>query len=302
MSLIFWSLSILSLLALYHTVAMRSLCAGLTVRYTWYWAVASTAVFCVSTILCGPVFHDTSGWLSGLQCLSAVMLLTPSVCTLGARRPGVAAWQWFVVLPLVFVLAWPGLIQIATSHGRGTVQLSGPAIIGFAVVTLMSASPGLSRTMTLPTLLHLLTVLLTLWPLTGWPWFPIPASLFAPVPLLASKVLANRQLRSRLAQISASASAADRLNEVWGFIQDFYGVVWPQRIMERMRQFEQAEKWRCRLTEDGFQKHDASELTHADLVKPVESFRWVLQRFADADWIDRYVPAIAPGNSSWPKP
>ncbi len=294
---IFWSLFVLSLLGLYQTVSRRSLCAGLTIRYSWAWSVVAMLVCCVSILASYTTTGHAADWFPprwqlGLQYLSAILLLTPAVCTLGARRPGVSAWQWFVVLPLVFVLAWPVLVQLTTSHGRGTIQLSGPAITGFALVTLMSISPGLGGAMTVPALLYLSAVLLTIWPLTGWPFFSVPAGQVAVIPLVISGQLTNRQLKNRYQQISLATSEIHRLNAVWGLLQDLYGVVWPQRMMDRMKQFQQAERWCGCLTAEGFRKTDGTAWTPQELESPVKSFRWVLQRFADSDWIDQYVPLI----------
>lgn len=146
--------------------------------------------------------------------------------------------------------------------------------------------------MTVPALLYLSAVLLTLWPLTGWPFFSVPAGQVAVIPLVLSAQLTNRQLKSRYQQISLATSEIQRLNAVWGLLQDLYGVVWPQRMMDRMKQFQQAEHWCGSLTTEGFQKTDGTAWTRQELTGPVDSFRWVLQRFADSDWIDRYVPLI----------
>lgn len=175
-----WLMTGLAAMNCWQVLQQRTLHSGMTSQYAWCWTQISAVILLAALVLSGPCPLLNPAWTSGLQYLSAILMLTPAVCLLGARRPGVAAWQWFVVLPLVFVLAWPGAIQIVNSNGRIPIELSLPALSGFFLVALMSTAPGLGRGMTIPCLLQLGTAVAAVSPvvpwLPGWPWLFLSAA------------------------------------------------------------------------------------------------------------------------------
>ena len=84
----------------------------------------------------------------------------------------------------------------------------------------------------------------------------------------------------------------------WLLFQDLYGPVWAQRFMNRMAQFERAERWSCSLQRSGFVGLNEQPLQEVDLARPLESFRWVISRFAESEWLERHLPFVAAGTSS----
>ena len=76
-----------------------------------------------------PALQMSDAVTSAAAYFATTMLLTPLVTTLGARRPGIAPWHWFVVLPMVVVLQWPAASQLFGSHWRVPVELNAPATI-----------------------------------------------------------------------------------------------------------------------------------------------------------------------------
>ena len=107
-------------------------------------------------------------WMALPGLLAAVMLLTPGVSTLGARKPGASAWQWFVVAPMIIVLMWPGVSQIVNNRGEDSLELGVPAFAGIIVVLLMSAGTCLGTSLSLPFVLYSASIAVTALPSTGW--------------------------------------------------------------------------------------------------------------------------------------
>lgn len=284
--IVYLAAAMVLLLLSWQLARIRRELEGLVVMYSWYWAVAALGglwLCLLSMVMQGRWIAP--GWVSAAQYLAAILLLTPQVCTLGARKPGAGPWQWFVVLPLIFVLLWPGLIQVVNSHGNASIQLSGPAIAGFCLVTVMSAAPGMGTAATGAALAHLIAVLCCVWPCLSpsFHWMP----LLTPFILLwASRMLLHELQRSTWQQNSES-DLHQRMNAVWQRFQTCYGLIWARRIQDRMLQFQRSERWAVTLDIDGFHSLSGNSfLSSEDLAKPLESFRWTLGRFASPEWLD----------------
>jgi len=293
MSAYAWLMTGLAAMNCWQVLRQRPLHTGMTSVYSWFWTQISALVLLAAAVLSGPFALLNPAWTSGLQYLAAILMLTPAVCLLGARRPGVAAWQWFVVLPLVFVLAWPGAIQIVNSRGRIPIELSLPALSGFLLVALMSTAPGLGRGMTVACLLQLGTTLTAVSPVVPWlpraPWLFLSA---ASVQLLAT-VLAGRCLKRHHARLRQSASLHQQTTQLWLLFQDIYGMIWAQRLLDRAREFERTEKWACSLTLDGFTTLATPAETEQAIARTLPAFRWLLGRFFSGTWLDSRLTAAA---------
>lgn len=281
-----WLMTGLAAMNCWQVLNQRLLHAGMTSRYAWYWSQISALGLLAAVFFSGPVAAMNPAWTSGLQYLSAILMLTPAVCMLGARRPGVAAWQWFVVLPLIFVLAWPGAVQIVNSNGRSSLQLSLPALSGFCLVALMSAAPGLGRGMTVACLLQLAATAIAVSPVVAW--LPHSTWLFSSAALL--QMLATTQagncLRQHQKHIQQASSLHGKTTHLWLLFQDLYGMIWAQRLIERARDFERSEKWACSLTPDGFTSPATAAETEVAVARALPAFRWLLGRFFNGEWLD----------------
>ncbi|MFN9049939.1 MAG: hypothetical protein ACK5YC_17580, partial [Planctomyces sp.] len=96
MSAYAWLMTGLAAMNCWQVLRQRPLHTGMTSVYSWCWTQISALVLLAAAVLSGPFALLNPAWTSGLQYLAAILMLTPAVCLLGARRPGVAAWQWFV--------------------------------------------------------------------------------------------------------------------------------------------------------------------------------------------------------------
>jgi hypothetical protein len=279
-------LSLIASLAVLLVLArMKPLFAGLTVRHSWRWAVAAALSLLVSVAMSGRFFTVSSAVSSLLQLLSAVLMLTPAVSTLGARNPGVNAWQFFVVVPLIIVLLWPGLSDLISSRGQEPLRLGVPAFSGVCLVLLMSMSTCVGTSLTFASLFCFLAVSLSLFPAMGWldPLSFWPSAV--PFLLLTAVALAARSIKISLRVIEMAQTRSELVDASWALFQDLYGLVWARRIQERVNQFASREQWSVLLTHEGFRDRDGKAPSDEDLEKPRDALRWVLSRFADDQWI-----------------
>lgn len=276
---------IASLALVVIVLRLQTLFKGLTLIYSWRWSVIATVAVFVSTAMSGPLFQRSPAMSSLLQLLSVVLMLTPAVSTLGARNPGVVAWQMFVVVPLVIVLLWPGLSDLIGSRGDEPLRLSVPAFSGICIVLLMSMSTCVGTSLTVASFFFLSAVLVWLLPAVGWVDLNSPFLYATPFLLLWGVRSASRVLHSGFRAIDAAKTRSDLVDASWALFQDLYGLVWARRIQERVNQFAVREKWSVLLTHDGFRDVDGNPPNDHDLDKPRDALRWVLTRFADEQWI-----------------
>jgi hypothetical protein len=258
----------------------------LTLIFSWRWAVLASVVVTVATLTTGAIWTVASGWQSAAALMAVVTLLTPAISTLGARKPGVFAWQFFVVSPLILVLPWPGLSQLMGTHGREAIELSGPAMSGVLLVLLMCVSTGIGTRLTVPTLIYAAGVCLWLLPLSGWVAADSALPLVAPWLLWAAVAGAREIVAQHETAIRNAQSASEIIDESWRLFQTLYGLVWARRFQDRVNQFAGREQWTVHLTAEGFRDASGKSVEDAQLEKPLEAFRWMLRRFADDSWLD----------------
>ena len=110
---------------------------------------------------------EHSGWCDLLNYSVAVVMLCPGIAVLGARRPGATAWGFFVLIPLVLVLMWPAAASVRTLKSGAPLELEVPAVLGFAVVLVMSSGDYFGTRYTLPTMLFAAAEILLVAPLSS---------------------------------------------------------------------------------------------------------------------------------------
>jgi hypothetical protein len=258
--------------------------APTTLLSAWGWALACAAAWCtawglaLSDRVAGPLVDQV--WS-----LAAVLALCPMIAVLGAKRPGSRVWTWFVLLPLVAVLQWPALTLWMTDGPLPPLRLSTPVIAGFALVLLMGAGNYAATRYALSAGLTAVAVCCVL------------GSLAESSPLetththdlrRAATVLLPLAILWGVRQARRPTIAATSYDLLWHDYRDSFGIVWGKRFLDRVNERAVAEKWPCRLTDAGF-AWDAgtADVARAKVAPQIDhTFRWLLRRFVNPEWID----------------
>jgi hypothetical protein len=260
---------------------------GTTLSMAFRWTLGGLVIWLAAAISEAFIDDDRSGWIDLLNYLTAVMLLCPGIAVLGARRPGAAAWAFFVLVPLVLVLMWPAVASIRTLKIGAPLELEVPAVLGFAVVLIMSSGNYFGTRYTLPTVLFAAVEVLLVAPLSSTVPSIFPSASTARV--LAAIVCLMAVL---IAAVRASWKIPVQRDwdRVWLDFLDSYGLVWGKRVMDRLNDAARHEKWQLQLDWHGFVPVTGEGIDQ-DAERTNERldhmFRWLLKRFVDADWIDR---------------
>ena len=276
------------LLLLRKTTALRLFTASTTADAPRRWAVAAS-VICLLTLFCRFEWFSIPIQIqSALQYVAAVMLLTPFIGILGARRPGANAWPWFVVLPLIVVLQWPSVSQLMAENADTAIEVPTPTLIGFAFVLMMGTGNYFGTVNTGAALCCAVAASLLILPLTEWMnfenWWCFPGGCL--LLTLASLLLPGRYFQKN----AFAAEGVCDLPRLWSDFRDIYGIVWAKRVMDRVNQFAEREAWDVRMSLDGFIGADDGTLRTSAANRQIEVLCWVLQRFVDRPFLRRYLP------------
>lgn len=268
-------------------VRIRSMVSVWTASQAWNWMIIALLAVLFHAILSLHVLHVSDAVTSAAAYFATTMLLTPLVTTLGARRPGIAAWHWFVVLPMVVVLQWPAVSQWFGSHGRAPIELNAPATVGVVVVLLMSAGSLLGTSSTGVVLLHSSAIVILLTSATGNQMAQFPVTAIAAILMLTATWIARRNINGHLTRLRNAKTVSQRTQAVRDLFSSLYGFAWTRRVQDRINQFAPREKWSVRLTATGFKRLDRDTPTDDELQRPLEALIWVLTRFADESWLQQ---------------
>ncbi len=284
-----------------QTLRLKTITRATTAAGAFYWAMAAV-VTCLVTAVCHlDIVAVTPRISSVLHYLSAVLLLTPLVHMLGARRPGITAWPWFVIFPLIIILQWPAISELMGDSSDAAIRIPSPTVVGFMLVLLMGSGNYFGTSCTTSMVFGVAGIMLILLPVTEWMAFR-NERLFLPgcAMLAAATALLPRRFFRRDMENSPP-------EQLWRDFRDLYGIVWAKRVMDRVNQFAEREHWDVRMTLDGFQFLDAgpednttetgtsgpaNEGTQSSpaAARSMQVLCWVLRRFADPEFLRRYVP------------
>ncbi|MCA9049752.1 MAG: hypothetical protein KDA89_13545 [Planctomycetaceae bacterium] len=302
-----------------------------------FWAISAAVAVLITGGFRGMPGSASLRVTAAFQYFAVVMTLTPYVHMLGARRPGVRAWPWFVVCPLVLVLLWPAVSQLTTGRSDFPVEIPSPTVFGFLLVLLMGTGNYFGTSLTSASLAAAAGTTLVLLPTTEWMSFENDWAFSAGCVLIAfAGTLIPQHFFVRHPEKSADSTAEDgtiiagtrRTGEseapteptgdaqlLWADFRDVYGMVWAKRVADRVNQFAQRENWNVRLSVFGFvAASQCRETAGADSAElpcvpssdiPERSVRvlcWVLRRFVDPPFIAQYLPvdrfAVDPADRS----
>jgi len=262
----------------------RRIIPGTTLRTSYRWSLAAAVTLCGAWVF-SRAAPDRRNWVELFWYVSVLVTLCPPIAVLGARRPGVRAWNWFVLWPLLAVMGWPAVTVFGADGHLGRLQLETPALVGFLLVLVMGYGNYLGTRASGTALLLVVGSSLILAPVStsfgDWG----AGSVARTIGYLCCTVA------------PWTASRAPRVPEPPGFTrlwQDFrntFGIVWAHRVAERFNQQMLQEGCQACLSPRGFQWRsgpDARTLSRAE-----HNLRWLLRRFVDSEWIDARLGSTA---------
>jgi len=273
-----------ALVAVWFAVQIRSMLMMWTARQAWTWMIVSLLAVLLHSVFSLRILQMNEAVNSATAYFSATMLLTPLVTILGARRPGIFAWHWFVVLPMIVVLQWAAFSQLQGNHWRTPIELSAPLVMGFAVVLVMSAGTFLGMN-SLFALVYALGIAIFLTSGTTPASVQSPVLRSGPLLILAAIWIFHRNLRLQTAQLQTASTTIQQTKALQNLFGSLYGFAWSRRVQDRVNQFAPREQWSVRLTSAGFERPDGNLPTDEELRKPCEALLWVLARFGDETWL-----------------
>ena len=259
---------------------LRAALRGLTARSSTGWAATSCTVAMAAVGM--RLLPIPAGITSGIHSIAAALLLTPLVDVLGARHPGNRVWPWFVIVPMLLMLLWPTISHLFSESVDTPVAISLPATGGFLLVLVMGTGNHFGTANHSACLAGAVGILLFTLPVTEWCAWPGDSyCLASSISLAIAALLIEGRLRS-----TGDSAGHQRL---WVDFRDIYGIVWARRVMDRINQFADREQWNIVMTLDGFRTRKESVHVTDISERPEEILRWVLRRFADDEFLDRYL-------------
>ena len=252
-----------------------------TLSSAWVWAIGALT-FWTATWIADHLVHAVANSVADhLWYACAVLALCPAIAVLGSRRPGTRVWNWFIQVPMLFVLGWPVLtLWLQGSDVRG-LQLETPQLIAYLLVLVMGAGNYLGTRFTLASLCFAAANGLIVisssaispeWLADRWSTRVWSSGLMAAAILLASRSPTDR------------TAGVNRFDRLWLDFFDQFGVVWGRRIQDRVNFVAEKERWPARLQLHGFEWTAPTDTATEARIE--HTFRWLLRRFVDPCWID----------------
>lgn len=260
---------------------------GTTLATAATWCRGGLAVAVIAVSLHLSPNETPAGQIDLAWYLASVLMLCPGIAVLGARRPNARVWGLFVLLPLVLVLMWPAVASTRVLKAGVPLELEEPALIGFGLVLIMASGNYLGTRYTLSTMLYAVAMVL----------------LVAPMSATVPDIFPDRELSRMLASLALLSAASiamlrscakpppdvGRFDRLWIDFVDTFGMVWAKRVMDRMNQSAEHEKWTKRLEMHAFVSmnlHATAEETSRTEERIEHTFRWLMKRFTDNYWVD----------------
>jgi hypothetical protein len=229
------------------------------------WAVAAWAAW--ATALAAEWLRPADDPVA-LRYLALSLTACPLIGVLGARRPGVGAWN-FVLLGLLAVLLLP------LAEGLGRLHLSGPRVVFLAGTLAVGVLNYLPTRLGPAALLLALGCALEL--ASVLPADTVPDALRPLLPaggllLALGPWAAYASLRGR--------PAAAELDRLWLGFRDRFGLVWGQRVREQFNRSAAHAGWPVTLRWGGLRLKRGTALPPPDMQDEIlATLRALLKRF-----------------------
>ena len=276
-----------------HILRLRRATRDSTAEPARRWAIAAVLSSLATTTLHLATETVAIQVRTALLHLSVTIQLTPLISILGARRPGVRAWPWFVILPMILVLQWPSASQLMAESAETAIVIERPSSLGLMFVVVMGAGNYFGTRFTFAAILGALGIFTQHLAVSEWAidqgttpgsgWLAAVGSITVCIGVLQTN------LRNR------SSDSTGQWQELWIDFRDIFGIVWAKRVADRVNQFAAREAWDHRLTLDGFISVDSEPnvqpTKNIEKVTPREGrvLCWILRRFVDREFLQRYL-------------
>jgi hypothetical protein len=265
----------------------RVVLAKTTLLEAWRWGVVALSAWGGIWLVTDLVAVVREGMADQLWLAAAVLMISPFVAALGARRPGSRVWSWFVVLPVMVVLLLPAVTAWNRDLRPTSLRLEIPMLAGYGLVLLMGAGNYLATRFALPSLLVAAACLMVVCPMSDLAsrisWSRTVVHSAATILLSLAVWTGARQAKRRIRR------GTNAIERVWNDFRDFFGVVWARRLLDRVNDIACQEGWAVRLHFEGLAPADPSkpiDLTPEQSARIESVLRWLLRRFVDPEWID----------------
>jgi hypothetical protein len=268
----------------------RVMLSKTTLLEAWLWGVVAICLWGLTWFVTDLTEIAPRGWADQFWLGSVLLMLSPFIAALGARRPGSRVWSFFVVLPVIVVLMLPAVTAWNRDLRPTPLRLETPMVVGYALVLVMGAGNYLGTRFAIPALLAAGASLTIVWPLSETAeHYSLANSTLRSAATIAITIAA--WLGAHQAA-KAKRGAGNPLDAVWSDFRDFFGIVWGRRLMDRLNHTAQQEDWPVRLQFEGFVPLDPaspSELLPDQKARVEQALRWLLRRFVDPEWIDERI-------------
>lgn len=257
-----------------------------TLRTAASWSIAGLVVWSLSFAGDFGAHVFSEGTRDLLWYLTAVVCACPPIAVLGARKPGAAAWGFFVLLPLLLVLLWPAAASTRVWRVGVPLELEEPALVAFSVVLVMGCGNYFGTKFTLPAMSFAAAIVLLLAPMSA-----VSPELLRhqrDVRAVATLVLSVSMGLARL-RCRVTPSPSDPWTALWLDFVDHYGQVWAKRVMDRLNDTARHEQWSAHLEWHGIVwKANVSVTDRTQTLERLEhNLRWLFKRFVEPEWIDQ---------------
>lgn len=269
---------------------LRRRLSGTTLVMAQNWALTAIVAWCAAWCL-SRLNLVTGSRGDFLWYAVSVLWLCPPIAVLGARRPTVRVWGWFVLLPLILVFAWPAATDATFARLPIRWSLEEPILVGYALVLLMGSGNYAFGRGWWVVLGYVVAGAVLILPLT-------PFAVGRPIDASACRatatfiVIATAWLSfGMIAHRSRPVLEQDPLpgfNRVWRDFRTCFGLVWSHRIRETFNETARKSGWPVVLSPSGLETTTGVASIDSHLLAEIEHmWRWMMRRFVDPEWIDR---------------